>query len=336
MVAAVQRNFENGLAPATARSYASAKSRYFDFCRMAGLSPLPLTEQCLCLFVSYLASQSVQYQSLKCYLSALRHLQIEEGLPDPRMGEGNFPRLEYVLKGIKRCPHSVSPRRTRLPITPPIMRRLLGVWNDRVDVDGSVFMLWAASCLAFFGFLRSGEFTLPSPSSFDPSVHLARSDVAVDSLVNPSWISVVIKRSKTDPFRNGVTLYLGKTGDALCPVATMLAYLTIRQRRDGPLFLFSDGSPLTRTRFVECLHRALEDAGLDPGAYNGHSFLIGAATTAHQKGLQDSTIQMLGRWHSSAYKSYIRTPREELAGISRALVAGVQSSPGVGLLTFYS
>lgn len=269
--------------------------------------------------------QGVQHQSIKCYLSALRHLQIEAGLPDPMMSAGNFPRLEYVLKGVKRSPAVGPHSRRRLPITPFILRKLREVWDIRAAEDNDMLMLWAAACVAFFGFLRASEFTVPTDTSFDPAVHLAREDVAVDSLTNPTWLSVTIKSSKTDPFRAGVTLYLGRTGNILCPVVAMLAYLAVRPTREGPLFLFKDGRPLTRARLVDHLHQALLKAGLDPSAFNGHSFRIGAATTAHQKGVEDSSIQMLGRWQSAAYLRYIRTPREELAEFSR-LLAGVGTS----------
>jgi len=36
--------------------------------------------------------------------------------------------------------------------------------------------------------------------------------------------------------------------------------------------------------------------------------------------VSDATIKMLGRWQSSAYQLYIRTPREQLAGVSLTLV----------------
>ena len=62
-------------------------------------------------------------------------------------------------------------------------------------------MLWAACCLGFFGFLRSGEFTAPEIGEFDPEQHLSFADVAIDDVGNPGVLSVRIKQSKTDPFR---------------------------------------------------------------------------------------------------------------------------------------
>ena len=54
--------------------------------------------------------------------------------------------------------------------------------------------------------------------------------------------------------------------------------------------------------------------------YAGHSFRIGAATTTACRGIQDSTIKMLGYWQSPAYMLYIRTSRMTLCAVSKALV----------------
>ena len=73
--------------------------------------------------------------------------------------------------------------------------------------------------------------------------------------------------------------------------------------------MFQDRKPLTRSRFVVEVKKALDRSGVDSSRYSGHSFRSGAATTAVKRGLGDATIQMLGRWKSEAYQAYKR-PRE--------------------------
>ena len=55
-------------------------------------------------------------------------------------------------------------------------------------------MLWRACCLAYFGFLRSSEFTSSSQTNFDTCTHLSLADMAVDSKI----MLIIIKHSKTD------------------------------------------------------------------------------------------------------------------------------------------
>ena len=77
-------------------------------------------------------------------------------------------------------------------------------------------MLWAACCVGFFGFLRSGELTAPECGEFDPGQHLSYADIAVDNRSDPRAVSVRIKQSKTDPFRQEVTIFLGL--QCSCPI----------------------------------------------------------------------------------------------------------------------
>jgi hypothetical protein len=66
----------------------------------------------------------------------------------------------------------------------------------------------------------------------------------------------------------------------------------------------------------------LDSVGAPQHQYAGHSFRIGAATTAALAGVEDSIICTLGRWHSTPFLRYIRTPKERLAQVSRTLSGG--------------
>ena len=238
------------------------------------------------------------------------------GLPDPSLN--SFPRLDYALKGVRR-EGSACARERHLPITPDILSSIHEAWSRRQSTFDDM-MLWAAFCLDFFGFMRAGEFTCPSRQAFLPHM-LTPADISVDSHSSPTIMAVHLRQSKTDQFGAGMTLYLGRTGDKLCPVAAVLAYLAIRPSSAGPLFICADGSTLSRPKLVRYLRQALKEAGIDAAPFSGHSFRIGAATTAARQGLSDSLIQTLGRWKSSAFTSYIRIPPQNLASISSALIS---------------
>ena len=256
------------------------------------------------------------HNTIKCYLSAIRHLHIDEGLGDP--GISKMARLEQVLRGIKSIQAKQGRKeRPRLPISLDMLRKLHDVWTVDSSYDGR--MLWAAASLCFFGFMRSGELTVPSNTGYDEGAHLSFQDVSVDNLDLPQILKVRIKASKTDPFRVGVDIFIGRTQCILCPVSAILTYMALRGSAPGPLFKFVDGSPLTRTRFVSKVKDALMAAGIDSSFYSGHSFRSGAATTAAERGIGDAAIKTLGRWRSSAYQVYVKTPRDLLAGLSKRL-----------------
>ena len=80
--------------------------------------------------------------------------------------------------------------------------------------------------------------------------------------------------------------------------------------------MFVNQQGLTRDKLVSHLRVALTKAGINPDIYANHSFQIGAATVAHIKGIEDSTIMTLGRWKSNAYQRYVRIPQEHLAQLS--------------------
>ena len=109
---------------------------------------------------------------------------------------------------------------------------------------------------------------------------------------------------------------IGATNQRMSPVTALLGYLDICPNRSGPLFIFQDGSTLSRERLVSTLHQVLSDVGVSTAQYSRLSFRIGAATTAAKLGVPDSLIKKMGRWKSSVFMHYICTLQQQLAGIS--------------------
>ena len=92
-----------------------------------------MTEQVLCLFVSHLAQQGLKHRSIKVYLSAVRHLQIEGSYPDS-FGGAAKPKLEYVLRGGEKAR---SRKRNGSMATPPHHSRYTLPDKVTVGADGA-------------------------------------------------------------------------------------------------------------------------------------------------------------------------------------------------------
>ena len=257
----------------------------------------PADEWTLCLFATFLAAR-IQHSSIKVYLSGIRALHIEQGFPNPL---ANCLRLQRVIRGIKRSQGSSSS--SRLPITDDLM---FVIWRSLDLRLPDHLMFWTACSLGYFGFLRASEFTVPSLASFSPSSHLGVQDIAVDSPSTPSCMRVKIKASKTDPFRKGAFIHIGLGRPPLCAVHSLLSYLAHGGNVPGPLFLFQNGQPLSRSLLTDWLRQILASAKI-PGNFSSHSFRIGAATVAARNGVPNHLIQA------------IRTPSESLAALSTKL-----------------
>ena len=152
--------FLKGLASSTLRVYRSAQRQYGTFCAREGRQAVSASEEGMCRFVASLAGDGLKHRTIKSYLYGVRHLHIEEGLADPFVQP--LHRLHYTLRGVKRCEGERGEISTeRLPISPEILRKI----KARGHLAST---LWAVCCLAFFGFLRAEELTVPGDGSFDP------------------------------------------------------------------------------------------------------------------------------------------------------------------------
>ena len=288
------------------------------FTRAFGFPPTPVTQETVTLFVAYLGAEGLSVSTIESYLAALRYFRI---MADPSCTLPSFhtPHMKILLRGIQQLHSQPSGARHRLPITVSLMTRIkLHLAQDPSSHPNR--MLWAACCTGFFGFLRCSEFLLPDQGLFNPACHLSITDIELRQSASPWYFMLTIKYSKTDQFGQGAQVILGATGSPVCSVATLLDFLAVRGNDPGPLFVWQDSTPLRRSAFVHHIQSALAASGLQGSNFNGHSFRIGAATSASVAGVPESTIKILGRWKSLAYQRYVRPANSDLSLVSRQLV----------------
>ena len=147
-------------------------------------------------------SEHLSSGSVRLYLSALRFYQVKLCGVDPLLP--SMTQLHYTLWGLSRLQPACS-RPSHLPITMEVLETLFQSWSAGIPTYDHV-MLWAACSLSFFAFLRAGEFTVVPGS---PQVVLSSLDIRVDCQHNPTYLSVSLRGSKTDPFGEGCTFYIG-------------------------------------------------------------------------------------------------------------------------------
>ena len=305
------------LSPATMRTYKVAFNLYIKFLvlcnlyvQVAGSVP-PISEDIIIKFVIYCADiLHLKWNTIKLYLAGVQFHFIKAGYGKPLE---YCEKLSYIIKAVRRRQSLLNEEKVnRLPITFKVLSSLCqllkaGAFNIHTDE-----MLLCAFQMAFFGFLRCAEFTILNISDNNSNI-VCIEDIVFNS--NPSSYTFHLKGSKTDPFHKGVHILIF-SNSVLCPVWSMRKFIVRRIHQGAspasPLFLDYDDSILKRFRLISYLRHLMVRLGLDENAYGGHSFRIGAATSAGSACVEDHLIQTMGRWSSDCYIRYIRTSSASL------------------------
>ena len=111
---------------------------------------------------------------------------------------------------------------------------------------------------------------------------------------------ITISKYKHNTSRRPFHILIAReVSSTFCPVLALIQYCELRGASPGPLFCRADQN-------ME-LQRCLAYCGLDTSRYKSHSFRIGGACHATDRGYSDAQIHALGRWKSDAFKVYLRS-----------------------------
>jgi hypothetical protein len=298
-----QNIIQAALAPATHAAYSTAWNRLQVFCSSSGVSAeLPISVKVLIQYLTSLFEAGLAGNTLLSHVSAISHFHKLAGVEDPT---ASFL-IKKFLKGAQKLNKSSD---TRLPITLPLLQRLIGALEVAVSSVSERVLIAALFLLVFHAFLRMGEVCLQAGA--DERRLIQRQDVEFSASNGPSSLTVTLRdfKHKSEAVQPvHLVLSPAESKEQFCVVSAVRKLLSTFPGNSGPLFQFHDGSPVPYSFAAKRLSLLVQFLGLDAHRYKPHSFRIGAATTALMSGVSEEVIQRMGRWKSSAVKGYVRIP----------------------------
>lgn len=307
--------WDNAVSKNTLATYRTGLDHLKTFLTLHGVVSAPgqlpaVNEDKFILFATHLHKHlKLRYSTIKLYFAGIRFFYLKGGYNNPLH---RLERLEYILRGIKRSQVQTNTDK-RLPITFDILQNICVLLEQGVYTPFTDSLLLAVCTLAFFGFLRCGEFTARSKREAEFENCLSMQDISFAK--DLSYYTLTLRSSKTDPFRQGVLIHIFQN-EKIHPVTHMWNYFSARKRLGKvqnycPLFVNAHGDILTRAEFLDMIRHLLSRLNLDDSRYCGHSFRKGAATSSAGV-MEDHLIQTLGRWSSNCYVRYISISKDEL------------------------
>ncbi|XP_075038929.1 uncharacterized protein LOC142099410 [Mixophyes fleayi] len=284
---------EQAVASSTLRSYQAAWRRWSLFSRQKEQSEAGQRDAMLA-FMWDRYSEGESKTSMASTLAGISFMAKLQGYPDVT----KCFLINKALKGWGRVRPSHSD--ARLPITLNILEELIRKVGSVTSDDYEKLLFSLAFSMAFFGAFRISELVARSRGHQESGLR------AEHVSLGEGILACKIVRSNTDQSGRGSCVQLASQRPShICLVRLASQFMSSRPQAN--LFLcHSDSIPLTKYQFAAILKWTLQSLNLNSTSYGTHSFRIGAATSAALAGSSNEAIKALGRWKSTAYKSYVR------------------------------
>lgn len=279
---------EASLSEATRRAYRSDWAHFKTWCAEKRVSALPTSPQALAAYITDLA-RTRKVSTINRRLAAIAAAHRRAGKDSPT----THPSLRTVLEGLKRKKGMAAVRKAPAltsqirDIVKELPKTLAGL-RDR-----------ALLLLGFAGALRRSEL-----------VALDVEDVALCD----EGLVLTIRRGKTDQRGYGrkVGIHRGKHEET-CPVRALGEWLAAAEIESGPIFRAVDRFGRVAARRLSdkavalIVKRHVDELGLDPRQFSGHSLRAGLTTSAIQVGVDPLDVQRhTGHASLEMLRRYIR------------------------------
>ena len=208
--------FNKSMASQTWKTYSNSELSFGKFREnysLPAIWPAPVTH--LVHFIAYLSLKAFSSSSIITYVSGISHIHKSRGLVDTTK---SFL-VSKTLEGIRRTGKSCN---IRSPITLSVLRCILPALENVCFSSYESCLFNTAYKLAFFAFLRVGEFTAASRTHSKSTV-LQVQDISCSHDSNS--LHICIRQSKTDQRGKTTVLVLSAFPDKfLCSIYAIQQY----------------------------------------------------------------------------------------------------------------
>lgn len=309
----------------TRSNYGAGLLRFTQFCdahNIPEVNRMPASEALLSSF-SASAAGSASESALSNWLAGLHYWHVLNGAT-----WHGADMLHHVRRGFAKLVPPSAKRAKRPPVTIEAMVALGAGLDLSNAFDAAV---WAVACVAFWSCCRwafpisssffsltysfsrrLGELLIPSRGLFDPTKHVSRSVLPIQSLHLPdatAYATFHIPFTKTTA-QDGADISVTSRAHISCPLTALTHHLAANALvpPSAPLFSFetADGgwAPMTKPWFMDRCNDVWVAAGFP--SMPGHAFRIGGATELLLQGVNPDIVATQGRWKSRAFLEYWR------------------------------
>ena len=289
---ATLNNLKNSKANNTLRAYKSDFKDFGAFCIKHGLNSLPSEPKIVSLYLTHLSKNSK--------ISTLRRRLVSISMVHKLKGhylDTKHPIVVENLMGIKRIKGSIQ--QGKKPILINHLKSIINVIDEKKMKEVKKLRDKTIILIGFGGGFRRTELI---------SINYEDLDIV------PEGLKIIIRRSKTDQFGEGMIKGLPYfTNEKYCPVANLKKWLKISKINSGPIFRrFTKGSSLTEKRLTDqsvvlLMKEYLNLAGIENKNFAGHSLRSGFATVAAESGADERSIMaMTGHKTTQMVRRYIK------------------------------
>ena len=286
-------NLRNSKANNTIRAYRSDFKDFGAFCVKNGFKYLPTEPKIVSLYLTHLSIKDAK-------MSTLRRRLVSIGMIHKLKGhylDTKHPVIIENLMGISRKKGNYQ--RGKKPILINQLKEIVNVIDKEKTEEIKKIRDKTIILIGFAGGFRRTELV-----SIDYE----------DLEFVPEGVKIIIRRSKTDQFGEGMIKGLPYFSNPIyCPVLHLKKWLEISNIKSEAIFRkFNKGFSLSDNRLTDqtvalLLKSYLSSAGIESKNYSGHSLRSGFATVSAESGADERSIMaMTGHKTTQMVRRYIK------------------------------